>query len=135
MENHLARHLSLQPQIMNKVTTISTLIIMILSSVGYAQKKGVCTTKFVPKVVTYNGCPDLKICCEAVERGIMIETPEVWGFFLSPTEGLKEKIGDAEVVVEVVYYEEEDRIGSGEMEGAVIKITLDGEVLFEWGSK
>ena len=88
------------------------------------------TTKFIPNHVTYNGSDNPNECWESVAWGILIEEGEnVYFFSMSyrDVEASKEKIGDAEVIIEVGFYDE-PYSDSGE-DGWVKKITLNGVII------
>ena len=94
-------------------------------------KTKVYTSKLQPESVTYNGSPNPNECLESVEWGITIKTEKASSFFLmeyEEIEKLKEKIGDAEVLIEVVYYNEPHDVSNAV--GRVVKITLKDEVLY-----
>lgn len=89
------------------------------------------TSTFIVHSVTYNGSDNPNECWESVAWGILIEDGKNTYFFSMPYQelmALKEKIGDAEVLVEVRFYQESDS-DTGE-DGGVKKITMNGEVLF-----
>jgi len=97
-----------------------------------AQSSTTFTTKFIPHSVTYNGSDKPSQCWESVAWGILIEDGERTYFFSLPSqdlESLKETIGDQEITVEVIFYEEYDA-ESGE-DGNVVLITLNGVVVFD----
>ena len=128
MEKAIGSHL-LNKELMKIVLII---VVMLLGYQTKAQGTNICSTRFVPHQVTYNGSLNLNECWESVANGILIETKEVKGFFSLPNkvvDELERKIGDAKVFVEVLYYDEPEE-GSG-LTGQVKKITLKGEVLFD----
>ena len=89
------------------------------------------TSNFVVHSVTYNGSDDPNECWESVAWGILIEDGKNTYFFSMPYQelmALKEKIGDAEVIIDIRFYQEPDA-QTGE-DGGVKKITMNGEVLF-----
>mgnify|MGYP001589733842 CR=1 FL=1 len=100
---------------------------------GYCQgqsvevKTKVHTTKFLPRHVTYNGSPNPNECWESVAWGIEINNA-LFTLGYSVIDKLKVLIGDNEVEVKVVYYEEPIE-GSGEI-GRVVKLTLKGEIIY-----
>ena len=117
---------------MDKLLLISVLSTFSSSSGLMGQHKEVYSAKFESHSVTYNGSPNPNECWESVANGIIIKTEKEIGFFTMPNnvmESLKKKIGDAEVLIEVIYYEEPLE-ESGAL-GGVQKITLKGEVLFK----
>lgn len=92
-------------------------------------KTGVYTTKFQPRHVTYNASDNPNECWEAVAWGIEIESKGFFSLEYQAIEKLKVRIGDEEVQVEVIYYDEPIE-GSYEV-GLVTKITLKGEVIYK----
>src|SRR5688572_702357 len=101
----------------------------------YSQKAAATyKTKFEPALVTYNASDNPNQCWEAVEHGIRIKADKGKLFFEMPhlrISGLKEKIKDAEVVVEVVFYSKEELQGrKGEARGFVRKIVMGEETIY-----
>ncbi|HYG49526.1 MAG TPA: hypothetical protein VD905_01435 [Flavobacteriales bacterium] len=104
------------------------LILVFISMVLQAQeKRATYATKFIPYHITYNGSDDPNECWESVAYGIVVNR-EYFSLPFNALEELKTKMGDAEITVEVVYYEEPYE-NSGEV-GSVLKITLDKQVLW-----
>jgi hypothetical protein len=97
-----------------------------------AQKDTTFTTKFIPREITYNASPNPKQCWEAVEYGIEIKVNMNTQFFsiaFKDIENLKQKIGDAEVQIEVGYFTKpEDKTGAL---GSVKQITMNGVVIYK----
>ena len=89
-------------------------------------------SKFLPTEVTYNGSPNPNECWESVASGINIKVGKTVSFFsmaYQEIERLKEIIGNAEVQIEVIYYNEPED-GSG-AKGEVKIITLNDKLIFE----
>ncbi|HET6991971.1 MAG TPA: hypothetical protein VFJ43_11635 [Bacteroidia bacterium] len=90
------------------------------------------TTKFQSRSVTYNASRKNNECLEAVAWGIEIKTGKGSQFFLMPyrdIDTLKQKIGDAEVEVEVYCYDKPEQ-GSGAA-GEVKQITMNGVAIYK----
>lgn len=118
---------------MNKPIIISFICALcIYTNVGAQENLvKVFTSKFVSQNVTYNASPNPNECWEAVEWGIKIKDGKHESFFTlnyQEIEKLKSKIGEEDVQIAVVYY---DEASEGGATGMVSKITLKGEVLFE----
>lgn len=105
--------------------------ILFVSTQAMAQKNTkVYTTKYIPSSVTYNASPDKKECWKARAEGLEIETGSGSSFFdfnNSKDEKLKEKIGTQDVKIEVSIYDKPNEYNA---EGHVLKITLNGEVIY-----
>jgi len=117
---------------MNTSILWSAIFFFFAWSNAIGQQKTEVSSKFVPKTVTYNASPNPNECWEAVDWGINIDTKIVRGFFNLPNKAvktLKEKIGDDEVLIEVIYYEEP--VEGSRAIGSVSKITFKGEVIYE----
>jgi hypothetical protein len=117
-------------------TTIAIAIFLTITGMSALGQEKTITykTKFEPESVTYNGSPNPNECWEAVDHGIRIKTSEGEPFFTMPSQDvqrLKERIKDAEVVVEVFYYPVLERAQNGSgASGSVVKVTQGNEVLF-----
>jgi hypothetical protein len=118
---------------MNKSIYIYLISFLITCEIAGAQiKTKSYTSKFLPESVTYNGSPNPNECWESVAWGIRIKTEKGKPFFsisYQAFENLKEKIGDKEVQIEVVYYNEPSD-DSGAV-GYVKKIIFKGEVIYK----
>ena len=114
---------------------MKAVLIIMVTFVGHqamAQKPNTCTTQFKPHQITYNASANANQCLEAVASGILVQTKEVKGFFSLPNKicnHLQERIGDLEVVVEVLYHDEPEE--GSELTGQVKKITCKGKVFFD----
>lgn len=90
------------------------------------------TTEFTPHSVTYNASDNPNECLESVAWGILIKDKKNTFFFSLPfsdLENLKTMIGNNEVIVEVIFYEE--RAHDSDEDGNVTKITLNGTIIFD----
>lgn len=115
------------------------LLLIFLLVLWYDQSRGqtvtekiyICSTKFNPHSVTYNGSDNPNECWESVAWGILIDTDKVKGFFslgYQEIEKLKTIIGDNEIEVQVAYYDEWLE-SSGEI-GHVKSIKMSGEIIY-----
>jgi hypothetical protein len=118
---------------MYKEFFLIVIIIIYIGTTSNAQTRtNVYSTKFIPESVTYNGSDDPNECWESVDYGIIIKVENSSLFFnmeYRDLEILKEKIGDTEVQVEVIYYDEPTS-GSYSV-GKVVKVSLNEEIIFE----
>src|SRR5690349_5659870 len=115
---------------MNTISLISLLFASLawIDSVGQ-NKTMTFQTRFEPHTVTYNGSDKPGECVESVDSGVLIKTDEGETFFTMPSKEvmrLKEKIQDAEVLIEVMYYSVLERADGGSgARGNVTKVTLN----------
>jgi hypothetical protein len=114
-------------------TFIISIIFIILVCKDTIAQKGTETyyTKFIPETVTYNGSDNPNECWESVDWGIRIKTDKCDSFFnmdYKNIERIKKQIGDAEVQIEVIYYDKTyDKSGAV---GSILKITFANEVVY-----
>jgi hypothetical protein len=121
---------------MNTIFLISLLFASLAWIDSTGQSKAVkFKTRFEPHTVTYNSSDKPGECVESVDSGVLIKTGEGEAFFTMPAkevERMKEKIQDAEVLVEVVYYSVLERADGGSgASGYVTKVTLNDEVIYK----
>jgi len=101
------------------------------SNVDAQAKAETFTTKLISQEVTYNASPNPNECWEAVEWGIKIPNGKSSNFYrmnYKEFEKVKAKVGDNEVQIEVLLFQE---VSEGGAVGMVSKITFKGDVLFE----
>jgi len=107
------------------------LLILLNCSVTVFGQTVLFKTKFVPHEVTYNGSPNPNECWESVDSGILVESSGSTFFLLLPAsdfERLRQMLTTEEIVVEAIL-DEESSSDSG-ARGGVVKITLNGVVIF-----
>lgn len=112
---------------------VTVLLFVIISFNAFSQaKKRTFKTKFELAHVTYNGSDNPNECWESVAWGIYINDGGVKLFFgmpYKPLHELKDKVGDAEMEVEVIFHGE-PYLDSGE-DGDVMCIKLNGVVIYK----
>ncbi|HLP12243.1 MAG TPA: hypothetical protein VK177_09965 [Flavobacteriales bacterium] len=108
-------------------------ILIVFALNAFAQtKRQIFKTKFELAHVTYNGSDNPNECWESVAWGIYINDGGGKLFFgmpYKPLHELKDKVGDAEMEVEVIFHEE-PYLDSGE-DGDVTCIKLNGVVIYK----
>lgn len=108
------------------------LLVLVTAVAAHAQRKSVFTTKFIPRVITYNASPNPAQCWEAVAHGIGIKAEKGEYFFQMPWKALQDlkiKLGETEVQIEVQFFEEaDDDTGAA---GFVRRVSLGDSVMYK----